>query len=170
MELPTDEAVEATVHIDVGCELPEPTPEIMQDPIVKTTSDTAEMAPSSPVVKRKARSTALSGSEARLKLKESHHKCPYCEKKMSVHALLYTHPKKCAGVPLSVRLATFRGLSPQDVTDTEQTTHEQARVDTAVTDRLPSLPPFLVADPTRNGPEETHGKRGFYMKLAASAF
>jgi len=168
MELPTEEADEATVHVDVGRKLPEPTPEKMPESVMKTTSDTAEMEPSASVVKRKTRSTASSGNEARLKLKENHHKCPYCEKKMSVHALLYTHPKNCAGVPLSVRLQKFRGLSPPATTEAEQTTHEKSEVDTTVTDRAPPLP--LHTHPTRKGPEETDGKRVLYMKLVANAF
>ena len=93
MDLPTEEADEATVHVDVGRKLPEPTPEKMPESVVETNSDTAEMAPSSSVAKRKAKSTASSGNEARLKLKENQHKCPHCDKKMSVHALLYTHLK-----------------------------------------------------------------------------
>ena len=168
MDLPTEEADEATVHVDVGRKLPEPTPEKMPESVVETNSDTAEMAPSSSVAKRKAKSTASSGNEARLKLKESQHKCPYCDKKMSVHALLYTHPKNCAGVPLSVRLAKFRGLSPPDATETEQSTHEKPEVDTAVTDRASPL--SLHTHPTRKGPEETDGKRVLYMKLVANAF
>ena len=161
MDLPAEEADEATVHVDVGRKLPEPTPEKMSESVVKPTSDATEMAPSLPVVKRKAKSTASSGNEARLKLKENHHKCPDCENKMPVHALLYTHPRNCAGVPLSVRFETFRGMSPPDVTETEQTTHEKPEVDTAVTDRAP---------PTKKGPEETDGKRVLYMKLVANAF
>ena len=74
---------------------------------------------------------------------------------MSVHALLYTHPKNCAGVPLSVRLQKFRGLSPPATTEAEQTTHEKSEVDT---------------HPTKKGPEETDGKRVLYMQLVASAF
>ena len=86
---------------------------------------------------------------------------------MSVHALLYTHPKNCAGVPLSVRLK-FRGVSPPDTTDMEQTTHENSEVGAAVADRAPPLP--LHTHPTGKGTEEIDGKRGLYMKLVASAF
>ena len=111
MDLPTEEADEATVHVDVGRKLPEPTPEKMPESVVETNSDTAEMAPSSSVAKRKAKSTASSGNEARLKLQENQHKCSYCDKKMSVHALLYTHPKNCAGVPLSAACKISRSVS-----------------------------------------------------------
>ena len=167
MDLPTEEADEATVHLDVGRKLPEPTPEQMPESVTEPNSDTTEMAPSSSVVKKKTRSTASSGNEGRLKPKENQHKCPYCEKKMSVHALLYTHPKNCAGVPLSVRLEKFRGLSPPNVIETEQTTHEVSEVDTAA-EKAPASP--LHTHPTRKGPEETDGKRVLYMKLVASAF
>ena len=167
MDLPTEEADEATVHVDVGRKLPEPTPEKMPESVVETNSDTAEMAPSSTVANGKAKSTASSGNEARLKLKENQHKCPYCDKKMSVHALLYTHPKNCAGVPLSVRLEKCRGLSPPNVIETAQTTHEVSEVDTAA-EKAPASP--LHKHPTKEGPEETGGKRVLYMKLVASAF
>ena len=93
----------------------------MPESVTKTSSDTAEMEPSSSVVERTLRSTASSGSEARLKLKESQNKCPYCGKKTSTHALLYAHPKNCTGVPLSMWLAKFRGLSPPDEAENEQT-------------------------------------------------
>ena len=86
---------------------------------------------------------------------------------MSVHALLYTHPKNCAGVPLSVRLQKFRGLSPPSTTEAEQTTQEKTEVDTA-TDEAPALPLDTLS--TKKGPEEKDGKRVLYMKLVASAF
>ena len=62
----------------------------------------------------------------------------------------------------------FRGLSPPDATETEQSTHEKPEVDTAVTDRASPLP--LHTHPTRKVPEETDGKRVLYMKLVANAF
>ena len=86
---------------------------------------------------------------------------------MSVHALLYTHPKNCAGVPLSVRLEKFRGLSQQKATETEQTPHETSEIDTTA-EKAPASP--LHKHPTKEGPEETGGKRVLYMKLVASAF
>ena len=36
MDLPTEEADEATVHVDVGSKLPEPTPEKMPESVVET--------------------------------------------------------------------------------------------------------------------------------------
>ena len=167
MDLPTEEADEATVHLDVGRKLPEPTPEQMPESVTEPNSDTTEMAPSSSVVKKKTRSAASCGNEAHLKLKENRHKCPYCDKKMSVHALLYTHPKNCAGVPLSVRLENFRGLSQQKATETEQTPHETSEIDTTA-EKAPASP--LHKHPTKEGLEETGGKRVLYMKLVASAF
>ena len=80
MDLPTEEADEATAGVDAGRKLPEPTPETMPESVAQTTSDTTEMAPSSSVVKRKTRSTASYGNEGRLKPKENQHKCPYCER------------------------------------------------------------------------------------------
>ena len=71
MDLPTDEADEATVHLDVGRKLPERTPEQMPESVTEPNSDTTEMAPSSSVAKKKTRSTASFGSEARGKLKEN---------------------------------------------------------------------------------------------------
>ena len=86
---------------------------------------------------------------------------------MSVHALLYTHPKNCAGVPLSVRLQKFRGLSPPETTETEQTKHETSEIDTAVEKAFASP---LHKHPTKKGLEEADGKKVLYMKLVASAF
>ena len=37
MDLPAEEADEATVHVDVGRKLPEPTPEKMPESVVETT-------------------------------------------------------------------------------------------------------------------------------------
>ena len=82
--------------------------------------------------------------------------------------LSYTHIPKIAQVYHYQRLAKFRGLSPPDATETEQSTHEKPEVDTAVTDRASPLP--LHTHPTRKGPEETDGKRVLYMKLVANAF
>ena len=167
MDLPTEEADEATVHVDVGPKLREPTAEEMPESVIEPNSDTTETAPNSSAVKRKPKSTASSGSEARLKLKENQHKCPYCDKKMSVHALLYTHPKNCAGVPLSVRLQKFRCLSPPETTETEQTKHETSEIDTAA-EEVPASP--LHKHPTKKGLEEADSKKVLYMKLVASAF
>ena len=87
---------------------------------------------------------------------------------MCVHALLYTHPQNCAGVPRSVRLENIRGLSPTEETnEKEQTTHETSEIDTA-TEKAPAS--ALHTHPTQKGPEETDGKRVLYMKLVASAF
>ena len=40
MDLPTEQADEATVHLDVGRELPEPTAEQMPESVIEPNSDT----------------------------------------------------------------------------------------------------------------------------------